>query len=304
MWIRRQLFPASAWYAGCMEERAAQFGAEDRNDSDGFGSDRKASETDGTVSQGSIEPESPNSISERSSVSPKKASEDFRTVPNDSAPFGDVRKDAEAFGNVPKSAEPRTGRSQHHVLTVTETAKRFEEAGVARTERSITNWCQPNAHGVARLDCFLDQNERKYFITPQSVDLAIKEEQAKAERNQPGTSEDFGRRPAQVGSDTSDDGDEADAGSATAKALQAKVNRLKIEVAVKDQLIERYDADRSEVLERIESAGRYTGRLEARVLEVDGPDKLLELSSGSEKASHPESGESPVDENGGGRMAA
>jgi hypothetical protein len=26
---------------------------------------------------------------------------------------------------------------------------------------------------VARLDCYLDPNERKYFITPQSVTLAI-----------------------------------------------------------------------------------------------------------------------------------
>jgi hypothetical protein len=58
----------------------------------------------------------------------------------------------------------------------------FEDAGVARTERSITNWCQLNAQGIARLDAYYDPNERKYFITPQSVELAIAEEKAKAAR--------------------------------------------------------------------------------------------------------------------------
>src|SRR5258708_39154213 len=81
-------------------------------------------------------------------------SESFRTVPNST----------EGFRNVPKPSE----RKESHTLTVREVARMFEEAGVARTERSIINWCQPNRVGVARLDCYLDPNERKYFITPQS----------------------------------------------------------------------------------------------------------------------------------------
>ena len=52
----------------------------------------------------------------------------------------------------------------------------FETAGVARTERSIINWCQPNRQGIARLDSYYDPNERKYYITPQSVETAIQEE--------------------------------------------------------------------------------------------------------------------------------
>jgi len=61
----------------------------------------------------------------------------------------------------------------------------FEVAGVARTERSIINWCQLNSQGVARLDAYFDPNERRYYITPQSVELAIAEEKAKAARNTP-----------------------------------------------------------------------------------------------------------------------
>ena len=65
-------------------------------------------------------------------------------------------------------------------MTVREAARGFENAGVARTERSIINWCQPNRQGVSRLDCYFEENDHKYFITPQSVDRAIQEELAKA----------------------------------------------------------------------------------------------------------------------------
>ena len=82
--------------------------------------------------------------------------EKFRTVPND----------AEEFGKVPQVAE----RKENHTLTVRESARIFEVAGVARTERSIINWCQPNRQGIARLDSYFDPNERKYYITPQSVE--------------------------------------------------------------------------------------------------------------------------------------
>ena len=61
-------------------------------------------------------------------------------VPQTSADFRTVPKDAEEFGKVPQVAE----RKENHTLTVRETARMFETAGVARTERSIINWCQPN----------------------------------------------------------------------------------------------------------------------------------------------------------------
>ena len=93
------------------------------------------------------------------------SSEDFGKIPNDS----------ETFGNIPNRSE----RKENHVLSVHSVARMFEDAGVARTERSVTNWCQPDKNGVAKLDCFYDQNERKYYITPQSVERAIEEERSK-----------------------------------------------------------------------------------------------------------------------------
>jgi hypothetical protein len=117
-------------------------------------------------------------------------SERFRTVPNASEPFGTVRNDAEGFRSVPHVSE----RKQSHTLTVREAAKMFEAAGVARTERSIVNWCQPNRTGIARLDSYLDPNERRYYISAQSVELAIAEEKANAAKNNE-PSETFGSVP-------------------------------------------------------------------------------------------------------------
>src|ERR1039457_4003226 len=105
---------------------------------------------------------------ETSSAIPQPAAE-FRTVPNPT----------EVFGKVPQAAE----RQENHTLTVRETARRFEAAGVARTERSIINWCQPNRQGIARLDSYYDPNERKYYITPQSVETAIQEEIQRAKQS-------------------------------------------------------------------------------------------------------------------------
>src|SRR2546428_13923183 len=92
---------------------------------------------------------------------------------------------SEAFGNVSNPSErfrkfePPQHRKETHTVSVRDAAKMFEAAGVPRTERSIINWCWLNRQGLARLDAFFDENDRKYFITHQSIDLAIKEELSK-----------------------------------------------------------------------------------------------------------------------------
>jgi hypothetical protein len=106
--------------------------------------------------------------------------------------FGTLPQGSEAFGTFPNASE----RKENHILTVHTTARMFEEAGVPRTERSITNWCQPDRNGVSRLDCYFDTNERKYYITPQSVERAIEEEKSKSKlREFPNASEPFGNIP-------------------------------------------------------------------------------------------------------------
>ena len=84
----------------------------------------------------------------------------FGSLPNDSAGFGNVPNATELFPTLRNPSE----RTENHTLTVREVTRMFEVAGVARTERSIINWCQPNPQGVARLDAFYDPNDRRWFF--------------------------------------------------------------------------------------------------------------------------------------------
>jgi hypothetical protein len=90
-------------------------------------------------------------------------------------PFRNVLQDSESFGTLPQKE-----KTEKHTLTVRQATRLFENAGVARTDRSIVNWCNANKHGISRLDCYFEPNERKYFITKESIDRAIEEELAKA----------------------------------------------------------------------------------------------------------------------------
>src|ERR1051325_3541719 len=106
------------------------------------------------------------------------ASEQFGTIPYHSEPFRTVPTGSESF----RTPRNRSERRSAHTLTVKEVARMFEAAGVSRTERSIVKWCQPSRHDMTRLDAFFDSNERKWFITQESVELAIAEEKARAVR--------------------------------------------------------------------------------------------------------------------------
>ena len=82
----------------------------------------------------------------------------------------------EIFRKLTKASE----KTVDHSLTVRETAKIFEDSGVPRTERSIINWCNQNSQGECRLDCYYDNSEHKYYITPQSINKVIHEEKSKS----------------------------------------------------------------------------------------------------------------------------
>ena len=185
----------------------------------------------------------------------------FSTVPKDSENFRIARNDSERVRNVPQNSE----RKENHTLTVRETARMFEAAGVARTERSIINWCQFNAQGVARLNAYFDPNERKYFITPQSVELAIAEEKAKAAKvndasepvgSVPKNSEDRHERP-QTGS-----GNE----TGRVREMEQEILDLKITNRAKDQVIDHFRAERKDMIDQLLNASRRVGEREAKLL--------------------------------------
>lgn len=187
-------------------------------------------------------------------------SEPVRKVPNDSEDFGMVRNGAEGFGSVRKSSD----RKENHTLTVREVARMFEKAGVARTERSIINWCQPSKLGVPRLDCYFDPNEHKYFITGQSVELAIKEEQARAKQPAVGTeSETLGNVPKGTEQSSRQQLSEDRTGS-----LEQEIMDLRIMNKGKDFLIEQMRNEREEFFSDLMQANRRVGELETRLLQI------------------------------------
>ena len=188
---------------------------------------------------------------------------------NTSEPFGNVPNNAEEFGTVPKVAE----RKEDHTLTVREVARIFEAAGVARTERSIINWCQPNKSGVARLDCYFDPNDRKYFVTPQSVELAIAEEKAKASKTSDPVYEAFGnvRPPGKSPINNSEPVDGSEGNSDRLKTLDREVMDLKIVNRGKDYFIEQMKSEQESLLGQLVSSSRKVGELETRLLQLGEP---------------------------------
>ena len=186
-----------------------------------------------------------------------QASVDFRTVPNDAA----------EFGTVPNLAE----RRENHTLTVRETARMFEAASVARTERSIINWCQPNRQGMARLDSYYDPNDRKYYITPQSVEMVIQEEIQRAKKAaEPPASEPFGSPVKPVKHSQA----EATAQATDEKLfqeLEREIMDLKIANRGKDYLIDQLKGERSGFFEKLLSANRKMGELETKLHQLPSP---------------------------------
>ena len=197
-------------------------------------------------------PEHPES---RSGIPP--AAEEFRTIP----------QDAEPFGKVPSGAE----RKETHTLTVRETARMFEAAGVARTERSIINWCQPNRQGITRLDSYYDPNERKYYLTPQSVEAVIREELQRVKRTPDAPdSEGFGSSVAHV-KHSRPEVNPAD--DPKVQELERLVTDLQIANRGKDYLIDQLKGERTGFFERLLNSSRKLGELENRLLQLGEADK-------------------------------
>ena len=196
-------------------------------------------------------------------------SETFRTVPHPAEEFGKVPNAAESFRTIRNDAE----RKQDHTLTVREVARMFETAGVARTERSIINWCQPNKTGVARLDCYFDPNDRKYFVTPQSVELAIAEEKAKAAKLRPEISESTGSIPnaPEARSSSNQPTNSSEDNSGRVKTLEQEIMDLKIVNRGKDYYIEQLRGEREGMLGQLISASHKVGELETRLLQLRAP---------------------------------
>ena len=126
--------------------------------------------------------------------------------------------------------------------------------------------------GVGRLDAFFDLNERRYFITPQSVELAIQEELAKgaktAEQSPPGPLPNASERKT-----TREDDPQEEPGEA--KAIRQEIMDLRITNKAKDMFIEQmqkeresFAAERAGYVERLMGFNREVGELKAALQQL------------------------------------
>ncbi len=177
------------------------------------------------------------------------ASPSFGEVPNDSESFRTIPNDSESLRNVPKVSE----RKENHTLTVREAARMFETAGVARTERSITNWCQPNKSGIARLDAYFEPVETIPHGSEKAQERDMMDSEADMER---------------------------------LRELEKEVMDLKITNRGKDYFIEQlqkerngFALERQEYVAQLVRVNRTMGELEAKLLQIASPveEKSKEL---------------------------
>jgi hypothetical protein len=190
-------------------------------------------------------------------------SEGFRNVPNGSEAFRVVRNDSEGFRSIPQAVE----KTENHTLTVREVARMFEVAGVARTERSVVNWCRPNRQGVARLDAYFDPNERKYYLTAKSVERAIAEEKTKAIRI-PEHSETVGTVPKDA--ETSSQPIDTD----RVEELEKEIFDLKITNRAKDHFIDQLQKERESHVTKLMASSHRIGELETKLLQLEAPESI------------------------------
>lgn len=168
-------------------------------------------------------------------------------------------------------------------MTVREAARAFEDAGVARTERSIINWCQPNRQGVSRLDCYFEENDHKYYITPESVERAIHEELAKAREQ--GVLPNPSERVKEEADERHEEPPRRPEPEAPAEGALARLKELELEnrdlmitTRAKDMFIEQLQKDREafvserqQLIDQLISSSRQIGELETKLLQIEAP---------------------------------
>ena len=194
--------------------------------------------------------------------------------------------------NIPERSQnaPENLPTSKHTLTVKEVLTMFWKEGVDITERSLTKYCHPNRQNVQLLDAYFDENERKFFITPESVPSAIEEVRERKirmkqnyvdvpNRSEPnrrtdpnipehsGTDENV---PAgEIKSQTSNDDKE--------KIIKLEENNFDLRVSneAKGQIIRQMQEDKKETLIMMREDRTFIGKLKTKLLQLGTPEKTL-----------------------------
>ena len=195
-------------------------------------------------------------------------------------------------GNVPERSEsiPKNLPTANHSLTVKEVLTMFWKDNVDITERSLTKYCHPNRQGVQLLDAYFDENERKFFITPESVPSAIAEVRARKIRMKqnygdvPNHSEQERRTdqniPERSGTDENVPMEEINTQTSNndkekIKILEQENLDLKITNKGKDYYIEQVKNQNRELIDAMRNDRTFIGKLKTKLLQLGTPENAL-----------------------------
>ncbi len=174
---------------------------------------------------------------------------------------------AESNRTVPQGTEAQASelpweREELYTTTIREAVKLFEAAGVPRAERTLVKWCSRDATGIGRLDCQYDSNDRKYYITEESISRVIAEEQQKANRKpavEQTVDSEKGAAPVELPH------------TKEVRELELKLRDLEISNRAKDHVIDRYEKEREAMLNQLTAASQKVGSLETELRRLEEP---------------------------------
>lgn len=206
----------------------------------------------------------------------------FNQQPNVDLKETNVREHSE---NVPENLP-----TSKHTLTVKEVLTMFWKENVDITERSLTKYCHPNRQGVQLLDAYFDENERKFFITPESVPSAIAEVRARKIRMKQNYGDVLNRSeqerrtdpniPERSGTDENVPMEEINTQNSNEdtekiKKLEEKVFDLKVSNEAKGQIIRQMQEDKKETLIMMREDRTFIGKLKTKLLQLGAPENTL-----------------------------
>jgi hypothetical protein len=194
--------------------------------------------------------------------------------------------------NIPEYSEnvPKNLPTANHSLTVKEVLTMFWKENVDITERSLTKYCHPNRQGVQLLDAYFDENERKFFITPESVPSAIEEVRARKIRMKqnygdvPNRSEPERRTEQNIPEHSGTDGNVpveerntqiSNEDKKKIEKLEEKVFDLKVSNEAKGQVIRQMQEDKKETLIMMREDRTFIGKLKTKLLQLGTPENAL-----------------------------
>lgn len=134
----------------------------------------------------------------------------------------------------------------------------------------------PNKQGVSRLDCYYETNERRYYITPPSVERAIAEEQAKARATVSPPPDAAVPNPSEAapGRRSQEESTQTEEGAADRlRELHKHVTDLEILNRGKDYFIERLTQQNDALITSLRTVERLTGSLQTKLMQLEGPKR-------------------------------